>query len=258
MGILNLTPDSFFDGGKHNALDRIETTVRQMINNGLDILDLGAMSSRPGSEIIEEKEEWRRLAPYLSLIKKQFPNLIISIDTFRSSIAEKAIDHGAHIINDISGGNLDEHMYKTVARLKVPYILMHMKGTPDIMQVNPSYENVVAEVLEELGKKKEMLTDLGIDDVIIDPGFGFGKNLKHNYTLLRQLSDFEIIEAPILVGISRKRMINEVLGTKPAEALNGTTALNAWALQNGADILRVHDIKEAKQVVTLHEQLKNA
>ena len=255
MGILNATPDSFFDGGLFQQQNKALHRVEQMINEGVDILDIGAYSTRPGAIEITETEELERLKKLLPEIAKNFPDLPISVDTFRSTIAEQVIEMGAHMINDISGGSLDNKMFETVGRLKVPYILMHIQGTPKTMQQNPTYKNVVAEVLEDLGKKTQQLITLGVDDVIIDPGFGFGKTVEHNYQLLQQLTDFRIIEMPLLVGFSRKSMINKVLKINPENALNGTTALNAWALQKGANILRVHDVKEAKQVITLHQQL---
>jgi len=255
MGILNATPDSFFDGGLFQQQNKALHRVEQMQKEGVDILDMGAYSTRPGAMEITETEELERLKKLLPAIVKEFPDLPISIDTFRHQIAKQTIEMGAHIINDISGGTLDNEMFKTVGKLKVPYILMHIQGTPKTMQQNPTYKNVVAEVLEDLGKKTQQLIAHGVDDIIIDPGFGFGKTVEHNYQLLKQLQDFRIIEMPLLVGFSRKSMINKVLKTKPENALNGTTALNAWALQKGANILRVHDVKEAKQVITLHQQI---
>ena len=255
MGILNATPDSFFDGGQYQRLDDAIAKVEQMVKDGMDILDIGAFSTRPGAEMIPEKEELKRLQSLLPEMVKRFPNLPISVDTFRSEMARAAIEMGAHIINDVSGGNLDENMYQTVGDLKAPYILMHMQGTPQTMQDKPTYTHVVAEILEDLARKTYAAVDHGINDVIIDPGFGFGKTVEHNYQLLNQLSDFRMIEMPILVGFSRKSMINKVLGTRPETALNGTTVLNTIALQKGADFLRVHDVKEAKQVITLHQQL---
>lgn len=258
MGILNATPDSFFDGGKYQQLDDAIIRIEKMIEDGVDILDIGAFSTRPGADIIDEKEERSRLSSILPGIVKRFPNLKISIDTFRSEIARVTIDMGAHIINDVSGGNLDDKMFKTVSELRVPYVLMHMQGTPQNMQNKPTYEHVVAEILEDLGKKTFELVSCGVNDVIVDPGFGFGKTVEHNYQIINQLSDFRIIEMPILVGLSRKSMINKVLGTTPETALNGTTILNTMAIERGADILRVHDVKEAKQVITLHQQLQSS
>ena len=258
MGILNTTPDSFFDGGKYQQHDKAIIRIEQMIEEGLDILDIGAFSTRPGAEIIDEKEELNRLSSVLPEITKRYPHLPISIDTFRSEIAKATIGMGAHIINDVSGGKLDDKMFKTVGELKVPYVLMHMQGNPQTMQNKPTYEHVVAEILEDLGKKTYELVSCGVNDVIVDPGFGFGKTVEHNYQILDQLTDFRMIEMPILVGFSRKSMINKVLGTKPETALNGTTILNTLAVERGADILRVHDVKEAKQVITLHQQLQTS
>ncbi len=258
MGILNTTPDSFFDGGKYQQHDKAIIRIEQMIEEGLDILDIGAFSTRPGAEIIDEKEELNRLSSVLPEITKRYPHLPISIDTFRSEIAKATIGMGAHIINDVSGGNLDDKMFKTVGELKVPYVLMHMQGNPQTMQNKPTYEHVVAEILEDLGKKTYELVSCGVNDVIVDPGFGFGKTVEHNYQILNQLTDFRMIEMPILVGFSRKSMINKVLGIKPETALNGTTILNTLAVERGADILRVHDVKEAKQVITLHQQLQTS
>jgi dihydropteroate synthase len=258
MGILNATPDSFFDGGKYQQLDEAIIRIEKMIEEGVDILDIGAFSTRPGADIINEKEELKRLSSLLPGISKRFPNLPISIDTFRSEIAKATVAMGAHIINDVSGGNLDDKMFKTVGELKVPYVLMHMQGTPQTMQNKPTYEHVVAEILEDLGKKTYELVSYGVNDVIVDPGFGFGKTVEHNYQILNQLTDFKMIEMPILVGFSRKSMINKVLNTKPESALNGTTILNTMAIERGADILRVHDVKEAKQVITLHKQLHSS
>ena len=257
MGILNATPDSFYDGGQFNATQKAVDQVGQMLLDGLDILDLGAVSTRPQAAEVSEEEELDRLLEILEGVKKNYPDLPISIDTFRSKVAQQTIAAGAHIINDISGGTLDSEMFNTVAQLKVPYILMHIQGTPQTMQQNPVYKNVVAAILEDLGKKTQELINLGVDDIIIDPGFGFGKTVAHNFKLLKQLEDFKIIEMPIMVGISRKSMINKVLKTHQKNALNGTTALHAWALEKGANILRVHDVKEARQVVTLYQELNS-
>ncbi len=255
MGILNVTPDSFHDGGKYNAVDAAIERTEQMLAEGADIIDIGAVSTRPGSSAISVDEEWQRLQPVLKEITRRFPKAILSVDTYQATIAEKAIKAGAHMINDVSAGEMDTEMFKTVAELQVPYIMMHMQGTPQNMQQNPTYENVVTDVMKYFSKRLALLREMGVNDVIIDPGFGFGKTLEHNFKLLNQLTDLQLFELPILVGVSRKSMINKALGTKPENALNGTTALNAIALENGADILRVHDVKEAKQVVTLHQHL---
>ncbi len=255
MGILNVTPDSFHDGGQYNAVDAALAHTKQMLDDGADIIDIGAMSTRPGAEAISADVEWNRLEPILNAIVSWHPSAIISIDTYHSKVAERAIGAGAHIINDVSAGQLDKNMFPLVAQLNVPYIMMHMQGTPQTMQQKPSYTNVVVEVMKFFSERLAKLRELGVNDVIIDPGFGFGKDLAHNFTLLKQLADFEFFELPILVGVSRKSMINKALGTQPEKALNGTTALHAFALERGANILRVHDVKEAKQVVTLHQHL---
>lgn len=249
MAIVNITPDSFYDGGKYSNVNDVLRDVEEKIEHGADIIDLGAASSRPNAKEISEKEEWERLKEYLPHIRKKFPKILISVDTFYASIAKKSADAGADIINDISGGNLDATMFETIAKLNLPYILMHMQGTPQTMQQNPSYTDVVKEVKEELFKKVEKLKALNFNKIILDPGFGFGKTTEHNYTLLKNLSEFSAL--PILAGMSRKGMINKVIGTNPVTSLNGTTVLNTIALLNGASILRVHDVTEAKQAIEL-------
>lgn len=251
MGILNITPDSFYDGGKNNSIEEALIKAEQVIADGADIIDIGGYSTRPGAADISEQEELNRVIPVIENIIQKFPDAIISIDTFRSIVAEKAIRSGAAIINDISAGNLDDKMFDTVADLQVPYILMHMKGTPQTMQQNPNYENVVKEVFRFFTEKLTVLKQKGISDIIIDPGFGFGKTVEHNFELLRSLSFFENLGHPILTGVSRKSLITKTLNINTANALNGTTALNTIALLNGANILRVHDVKEAKEVVKL-------
>ena len=245
MAIVNLTPDSFYSESRNtsaeSALNRIENALAQ----GTDIIDLGACSTRPGAEVPSTEEEWRRMKDVLTTARRNFPNAIISIDTFRSQVAEQAVDAGADIINDISGGQIDEQMFGTIAKLQVPYVLMHMRGTPATMQQFTNYQNVTSDVIIELSQKLRQLTDLGVHDVIIDPGFGFAKTLEQNYELFAHLSDFKIFELPLLVGISRKSMIYKLFGTTPEKSLNGTTILNTFALQNGASILRVHDVPEA-------------
>lgn len=256
MGILNLTPDSFYDGGKyiHNA-DNIKARVEQILTEGADMIDMGAYSSRPGADDVTPDEEWRRLAEGFEVINKICPEAIVSVDTFRSDIARKSVvDGGASIINDISGGELDDNMFSTIADLHVPYILMHMKGTPKNMQSAPTYSDVTGEVIGYLSNRLLSLRKLGVSDVIIDPGFGFGKTVEHNYTLLRNLSDFQIFNLPVLVGISRKSMIYKTLGSSPAESLNGTTILNTLSLERGANILRVHDVKECVECVKLFQK----
>ncbi|HRH23628.1 MAG TPA: dihydropteroate synthase [Candidatus Magasanikbacteria bacterium] len=251
MGILNITPDSFFDGGKYTDEQTILTQVQTMITEGATIIDVGAVSTRPGADEVSEEEELKRLIGAIRIIRKNYSDLIISVDTCRASVAKEAIRAGADMINDISGGEYDPNMFATIAELQVPYVLMHMQGTPRDMQQNPQYTDVVKEVYLFFKHKAEQLTALGVRDIILDPGFGFGKTLKHNYQLLKHLSLFSELGYPILVGVSRKSMINKVLGTTPDCALNGTTALHTLAIMNGARILRVHDVLEAREVVKL-------
>lgn len=251
MAIVNITPDSFYDGGKFAAVDEILRDVEEKISAGADIIDLGAASSRPGSATVLAEEEWQRLEGPLKLIRKTFPETLLSVDTWRASIAEKSASEGADIINDIGGGKLDPEMFTVVARLNLPYILMHIQGTPATMQQNPAYKSVVQDVFSELRQSVELLQAEGFNKIILDPGFGFGKNLQHNFELLKHLSVFNDLGLPLLAGISRKGMINQVLGTSPVTALNGTTVLNTLALLNGANILRVHDVTEARQVIQL-------
>ena len=258
MGILNLTPDSFFDGGRIRSVENALSQVENMIHHGAEIIDIGAMSSRPGAAIITAKEEIERLKPYLNPIARQFPELVLSIDTIHSETATFSINEGADMINDISAGDFDPLMIDTVAKLKVPFAIMHMNGTPETMQKTVNEQSDVLNVLKYLIDKKRKCEEVGILDIIIDPGFGFGKSVNQNYSLLKQLTCFEILEKPILVGLSRKSMICKPLHLSPEDALNGTTALNMVALQNGADILRVHDVKEANQVRKLYGQLKEA
>lgn len=257
MGILNLTPDSFFEGSRVTGTDAALRRVEEMIAQDVDIIDVGAISSRPGSALADEQEERRRLEKPLKAICRKFPQLIVSVDTYRSSIARLAADCGAHIINDISGGIYDDLMFKTVGELQLPYIMMHLRGTPTNMQDNPIYEDVVRDLLRYFSEKLDMARQNGIHDVIIDPGFGFAKTMEHNYTLLARLKEFEILDRPLLVGISRKSMLYRLLGTRPEEALNATTAANMIALGNGAAILRVHDVKEARECVKIHMATSN-
>ncbi len=255
MGILNVTPDSFFDGGKYkNERDILEQAER-MLSEGATFIDVGAYSSRPGAEHISEEEELQRMLPVVELLIKNFPEIIISIDSFRSRVVEESINAGAAIINDISGGKMDEQMFKTVAKLQVPYIMMHMKGTPQNMQQNPQYENVVTEVISFFAEQLFKLRELKVNDVIIDVGFGFGKTLDQNYELLKKLSLFKSLDIPILTGVSRKSMLYKLLGVTPKEALNATTVANTIALLNGTHILRVHDVKEAVEAVKIVGQL---
>lgn len=255
MGILNLTPDSFFDGGSYSNEKLIVEKVQKMLNDGATFIDVGGYSSRPGAEHVSEAEELKRVIPVIELLVREFPDILISVDTFRSKVAEQAINAGAALINDISGGNMDNNMFNAIKDLQVPYIMMHMQGTPQDMQQNPNYENVVSEVIHYFAEKINQLDQLGVNDVILDPGFGFGKTVEHNYELLNHLEEFKITELPLLVGFSRKSMINKVIHTTPKEALNGTTVLNTLALSKGANILRVHDVKEAKEVVDLYKKM---
>lgn len=256
MGILNVTPDSFFDGGQFVSENQWLEQANQMLLEGADIIDIGAYSSRPGANDVPEGDEMERLIKVIKSVRKQFPNTLISADTYRASVALKAIEAGANIINDISGGTMDDNMFSTIAKLKVPYILMHMQGTPKTMQQNPHYENVTEDVFAFFTKKLKELKDLGVSKVILDPGFGFGKKLEHNYQLLDDLQKFNSIGSPLLVGFSRKSMICKLLNIKPEEALNGTSILNTIALEKGAKILRVHDVKEAKEAVIIVEYFK--
>jgi len=251
MGVMNITPDSFYDGGKYrNPLDAIKK-AEQFLGEGADILDMGAASSRPGAGIIDPEEEQARLMPALGAVVKQFPQAIISIDTYHASTARKAIEAGGHLINDISAGEIDKRMFDTVAELQVPYIMMHMQGRPDNMQLKPAYRHLIKDIAFYFSEKIHALKDKGVHDIILDPGFGFGKTLEQNYQLLAGLDYFRMFELPILVGFSRKSMINKVLGVPPAKALNGTTVLNTLALEQGADILRVHDVKEAREAIKI-------
>jgi len=251
MGILNLTPDSFYDGGKFHQEKSVAEQTARMLKEGADMIDLGAVSTRPGAEMINEEEELKRIIGPLQLLVREFPETIFSIDTFRSKVAKECIHSGAHIINDVSGGNLDDQMFETIAELKVPYILMHMQGMPANMQQSPVSRNVIELIRQFFKEKIGKLQALGIEDIILDPGFGFGKTLKCNYAILKHLEELRIDNLPILGGISRKSMVNKVIHTKPSEALNGTTVLNTIALQHGANILRVHDVKEAREVIEI-------
>ncbi len=257
MAIINLTPDSFYDGGKYSDVNDILRDTEEKIKQGADIIDIGAASSRPGAREINALEEWERMEGPLMALRKEFKNIFISVDTYRSDIAIKAAQTGSDIINDISGGNMDNAMFESVSKLNVAYILMHMQGTPQTMQKDPVYGDVVYEIKDQFEKKIKILQKLNFDKLILDVGFGFGKNTEHNYQLLKQLSQFTELGFPILAGLSRKSMINKVIGTNPVTALNGTTVLNTIALLNGASILRVHDVAEAKQAIDLVEFYKN-
>jgi len=256
MGIINLTPDSFYAGSRKQGTDAAVQQARTMLNDGAVFLDLGAYSSRPGADDISIQEETDRLLPVVKAIVTEFPEAILSIDTFRAKVAEAAINAGAHVINDISGGQLDEDMFASLARLQVPYILMHMKGNPKTMNQLAVYEDVFAEVYDYFAEKIYLLKQLGIHDVILDPGFGFAKKPEHGFKLMGRLQDFAMLGLPVLAGISRKKMIYGSLGITADEALNGTTALNTIALTKGADILRVHDVKEAVQAVKIWEMCR--
>jgi dihydropteroate synthase len=253
MGIINITPDSFFTGSRKPGIDEALLQAKKMLSEGATFLDLGAYSSRPGAEDISLQEETDRLLPVVEAVVNRFPDAVLSIDTFRSQVAEAAIKAGAHIINDISGGQLDPEMFATVARLQVPYILMHMKGNPQNMNQQAHYEDVFAEVHDYFVDRYHQLKQLGVHDVIIDPGFGFAKKPEHSYALMNRLQDFNMLQLPVLVGISRKKMIYGQLGITADQALNGTTVLNTIALTKGANILRVHDVKEAVETVRIWE-----
>ena len=257
MAIINITPDSFYDGGKFSSVSDIVKDAEMKIHEGASIIDIGAASSRPNSISITENEEILRLKAPLIELRKEFPNILISIDTYLSSVADFAIDLGADIINDISGGEMDKNMFATVAKHNIPYVLMHMQGTPQTMQQNPSYKNVVNDLVNFYQVKIEECKNLGFDKLILDVGFGFGKTVEHNFQLLKHLQGFSNFEFPLLAGLSRKSMINKIIHTSPVTALNGTTVLNTIALQNGANILRVHDVKEAKQAIDLFEFYKS-
>lgn len=251
MGIINATPDSFFDGSRFNGVDEIVTEAERMLNDGADIIDVGGQSTRPGSELIPADEEIKRVIPAIKTIANKFPGAIISIDTFYSKVAVAAIGAGATIVNDISAGSMDNKMIGSVAELKVPYVLMHMKGTSQTMQQNTTYENVTREVLDFFIAKTHELKNAGIIDIIIDPGFGFAKTIDQNFELLKDLSVFKMLDKAIMLGISRKSTVYKTLGVSADEALNGTSVLNTIGLMNGASILRVHDVKEAKEAVKL-------
>ena len=251
MGILNITNNSFYTGSRVTNPDAIAKKAEQMINDGADIIDIGGQSTRPGSTRISAEEELRNVMPVIEMLAKKFTGVLLSIDTYHAHVAKETVTAGASIVNDISGGNMDASMFETVAALRVPYICMHMKGVPETMHKNISYENVIEEVLDFFIKKINECKVAGINDVVIDPGFGFGKNIQHNFHLLKNLSLFKMIGKPILTGLSRKSTIYKTLGTTPEASLNGTTVLNTIALQNGSDILRVHDVKEAREIIKL-------
>jgi dihydropteroate synthase len=258
MGILNLTPDSFYDGGKHNQIEAALKQAEQMFAEGADLIDIGSYSSRPGATDISATEEKERLLPVIERLLQRFPEAIISVDTFRSDVAKAALDKGAHIINDISAGTLDSKMLSTIAEYNIPYIMMHMKGSPQTMQKEASYSDVFNEVMDYFIEKIAIAREAGIKDLIIDPGFGFAKKNIHNYILLNRLDEFQTLGLPVLTGASRKSMIWKTLGITAGEALNGTTVINTVALMKGANILRVHDVKPAVEAIKLISQLNQA
>ena len=258
MGILNLTPDSFHDGGAWNDTGRAVAQAERMLREGADVLDLGAQSTRPGAVQVGADEEWARLSPVLSAIRDAHPDALLSIDTFHASVARRALDAGADLINDVSGGDADPDMWKVVADARAPYVMMHMQGTPETMQANPIYQDVVSDVYQNLQTKLFRAYDAGLTDVIVDVGFGFGKTVANNYALLDALPEFLALQCPVLVGVSRKSMIQKVLGVSSDDALNGTTTLHAWAVDRGAHLLRVHDVAEAAEVVALHNALRDS
>ncbi|SMG34193.1 dihydropteroate synthase [Sphingobacterium psychroaquaticum] len=251
MGILNITPDSFYDGGQHNNVEQAMVKANELLINGADIIDIGAYSSRPGAPLISVQEELNRAIPVIEKLHKAYPDAILSIDTFRAEVAEAAITAGAHIINDVSGGTIDPNMFATVAQLQVPYILMHMRGIPENMQELTTYDDIVEDVATFLAEKVNQLRALGVKDIILDPGFGFAKNLDQNYELLHRLEELQYLGLPILGGLSRKSMIYKKLNITPSEALTGTIVLNTILLTKGIHILRVHDVAEAKQTIDL-------
>lgn len=257
MGILNITPDSFYAGSRKQTEEEIRNRVLQITEEGGSIIDVGAYSSRPNAQHISIEEEMSRLRNGLQIIRNEYPDAIVSVDTFRADVARMCVEeYGVSIINDIAAGEMDEHMFQTIADLKVPYIMMHMQGTPQNMQQNPHYENLVREIMIYFAQKVQLLRDLGAKDLIIDPGFGFGKTLEHNYELLDKLESLNLFNLPILVGVSRKSMIYKLLGGSSEDALNGTSVINTIALMKGADILRVHDVKAASEAVRIVAAMK--
>lgn len=256
MGILNVTPDSFYDGGKNDNEQVIIDKVEKMLNDGATFIDIGAYSSKPNAVFVSEEEELQRIIPVIEMLVKVFPEILISVDTFRSKVAQASIEAGASLINDISAGNLDENMLQTVADLKVPYIMMHMKGDPKTMQSLTDYKDIVKEMLFYFSERINKARSLGISDIIVDPGFGFAKTLEQNFEVMNKLELFQMIDLPLLSGISRKSMIYKTLGTSPQESLNGTTFLNTISLMKGTNILRVHDVREAVECVKLFGKLK--
>lgn len=258
MGILNITPDSFYSGSRTEAEDDICRRLHQLMDEGADMIDVGAYSTRPGADDVSEEEEMERLRRGLRVVRREFPDVPVSVDTFRASVARMAVEEeGADIVNDISGGDMDRQMFRTVARLHVPYVLMHIQGVPRTMQQAPHYDNVRREVMVHLAERVDLLHQMGVADVVVDPGFGFGKTLDHNYELMEHLEDFHELGCPLLVGISRKSMIYKLVGGTPQTALNGTTVLNTVALLKGAHILRVHDVAPAVEAKKMYLKLKS-
>jgi dihydropteroate synthase len=256
MGILNITPNSFFDGGKYKNETELLERVQKMLNDGADFIDVGAYSSKPNAQFVSEEEEISRIVPVVNLLQKHFPEIILSIDTFRAGVAKICIENGAEIINDISAGKLDDKMLETIAKFQVPYIMMHMKGTPQTMQTFTQYEDIVKEMLFYFSERVAAARAFGINDLIVDPGFGFAKTLEQNYEVMQKLELFQMLELPLLIGISRKSMIYKALDINAETALNGTTVLNTIALTKGAKILRVHDVKEAVECVRLFNLIR--
>ena len=258
MGILNVTPDSFYAGSRMQTEEEIARRVEQIVTEGAGIIDIGAYSSRPNADNVSAREEMERLRMGLSVLRRVKPDAVVSVDTFRADVARMCVEeYGVAIINDIAAGEMDGEMFRTVAELNVPYIMMHMQGTPQNMQQHPHYDNLLQEVFQYFARKVQQLRDLGVKDIILDPGFGFGKTLEHNYELLNHLEEFRIFELPLLVGVSRKSMIYRLLGTTPQESLNGTTVIDTICLLKGADILRVHDVKEAVETVRIVEATRS-
>ena len=257
MGVLNLTPDSFYDGGRYDTVGKIISHTKKMLDEGASIIDIGGYSSRPGAFHIETSEEIRRVVPIISTLVNEFDNILISVDTFRSEVARAAIEAGACMVNDISGGTLDSNMWKTIASFQVPYVVMHMRGTPRDMQEQTNYEDLLLTIIGHLNRLVYELNDVGIKDIIIDPGIGFAKTVEQNYEILHFLDYFKVLERPLLVGLSRKSMIYKALEIGPDDSLNGTTVLHSIALSKGADIVRVHDVKEAVQTIKLLKKLVN-
>lgn len=259
MGIVNITPDSFYSGSRKETLNDAIKQAEQILEDGGTIIDIGGQSTAPTSSMLDASEELKRISPIIREIRKTFPNAILSIDTFYSEVAKAAVEEfGVNIINDISGGQIDDMMFETVAKLNVPYILMHMRGTPQTMQQLTNYNNLLKDIFYYFSQKVSQLNQLGVNDIIIDPGFGFSKSVEQNYKLMANLKYFDIFELPLMVGISRKTMIYKLLDTTPSESLNGTTALNTFALNSGANILRVHDVKQAVECIKIYDKILNS